>query len=151
MFIFRCNNNLLTSLDLRNGTNESVPNNNFIFSNNPSLTCINVDNATYSTNTWTSFLDPQMFFSENCSLGFDKFESSNFKIYPVPASNEITIDAKTNVIESITLFDITGKEINTFSVDSSIIKIDVSNYAKGTYIFQVKSDKGILNRKIIIN
>ena len=151
LYIFKCFSNQLTSLDLRNGTNSSVPNNNFGFSLNPNLTCINVDNAAYSTNTWTSFLDAQMFFSENCSLGFDEFDFSNFKIYPVPASNEITIDAKTNVIESITLFDIIGKEIYSFSVDSQIIKIDVSNYTKGNYVLQVKSDKGILNRKIIIN
>lgn len=85
------------------------------------------------------------------ALGVDDNLFLLTKIYPVPASNEITIDTKTNVIESITLFDITGKEINTFSVDSPIIKIDVSNYAKGNYILQVKSDKGILNRKIIIN
>ena len=85
------------------------------------------------------------------ALGVDDNLFLLTKIYPVPASNEITIDAKTNVIESITLFDITGKEINTFSVYSQLIKIDVSNYAKGNYILQIKSDKGILNRKIIIN
>ena len=73
------------------------------------------------------------------------------KIYPNPASNEITIDTKTNEIISIRLFDINGRVINSYNVNSSISKIDVSKYAKGTYILQVKSDKGILNKKIIIN
>ncbi|HMC01928.1 MAG TPA: T9SS type A sorting domain-containing protein [Flavobacteriaceae bacterium] len=72
------------------------------------------------------------------------------RIYPVPAHNEITIDAKTSDIESITLFDIRGKKVNTFEVNSSKNTIDVSNYAKGTYILQVKSEEGLLNKKIVI-
>ena len=58
-----CNDNQLTSLDVRNGNNT-----NFTFFKttiNPSLTCINVDNAVYSTANWT-YLDAQQYFSINC-------------------------------------------------------------------------------------
>lgn len=72
------------------------------------------------------------------------------RIYPVPAINEITIDSEIGDIENITLFDLRGKEINSFEANSSIITIDVSNYASGTYILQIKNDKGILNKKIVI-
>ena len=33
--------------------------------NNPNLTCISVDDSTWSTNNWT-FIDPQHYFSNNC-------------------------------------------------------------------------------------
>lgn len=72
------------------------------------------------------------------------------RVYPVPARNEITIDAKSNDIESITLFDILGQKVNSFKVNSQIHTIDVSNLASGTYILQIKTDSGLLNKKIII-
>ena len=65
---FQCGDNLLSSLDIRNGNNQ-----NFYaisMNNNPFLTCIDVDDSTYSTNNWTiamSIIDSQHYFSNNCS------------------------------------------------------------------------------------
>ncbi|VAV83344.1 Internalin-like protein (LPXTG motif) Lmo0331 homolog, partial [hydrothermal vent metagenome] len=60
----RCENNQLTSLNVKNGNNTNVT--TFIATNNPNLTCIEVDNAAYSTANWTN-IDAQTSFSENCS------------------------------------------------------------------------------------
>jgi len=63
-----CHYNQLTSLDVRNGNNDSVIDFNTI--NNPNLTCISVDDATWSTAHWTvanGNIDPQHYFSNNCS------------------------------------------------------------------------------------
>ncbi|MFC4720756.1 T9SS type A sorting domain-containing protein [Geojedonia litorea] len=73
------------------------------------------------------------------------------RIYPIPSSEEITVDTKTVTTESIKLIDFTGKVIKSFEVDTNLNNIDVSNYAKGTYFLQIKTDKGIVNKKIIIN
>ena len=62
-----CDNNQLTSLDLRNGNNYSLA---FYANDNPNLTCINVDDATWSTYNWTVAnynIDSQSYFSNNCS------------------------------------------------------------------------------------
>jgi len=152
LFIFKCASNQLTSLDLRNGTNSSVPNANFIFAGNPNLTCINVDNATYSTNTWTSFLDPQMFFSENCSLGINEFDTTDFKVYPVPASNYISIDSNLIKLENIKLYNLNGKLISSINYlgNNKNHKIDVSSFAKGMYILQIETDNKMIHKKIII-
>ena len=58
-----CEVNQLTSLDLRNGNNQNLL--NFNVTSNPNLTCINVDDVTYSTNNWTN-IDAQHYFSTNC-------------------------------------------------------------------------------------
>jgi len=64
---FFCYSNQLTFLDLRNGNNT-----NFIsldLTNNPNLSCINVDNATWSDATWSvanGDIDVQHYFSNNC-------------------------------------------------------------------------------------
>ncbi len=58
-----CNDNALTSLDVANGNNT-----NFVYfyaENNPNLSCINVDDANYSTTNWTN-IDATASFSETC-------------------------------------------------------------------------------------
>jgi len=62
----KCNANQLTSLDARNGNNQNLL--QFEVINNPNLTCINVDDVTYSTNNWTN-IDAQQYFSTNCNAG----------------------------------------------------------------------------------
>ena len=59
-----CHFNQLTSLDVRNGNNTNFT--NFNVHQNPNLTCINVDNATWSTANWTGGYDSQHYFSNNC-------------------------------------------------------------------------------------
>ena len=63
-----CYDNKLTSLKLRNGNNSNFT--NFISITNPSLKCIDVDDAACSTTNWTfanNNIDAQQNFSTNCS------------------------------------------------------------------------------------
>ena len=63
-----CYDNKLTSLNLRNGNNSNFT--NFISITNPSLKCIDVDDAACSTTNWTfanNNIDAQQYFSTNCS------------------------------------------------------------------------------------
>ena len=60
-----CEQNQLTSLDARNGNNQNLL--QFKVIDNPNLTCINVDDVTYSSNNWTN-IDAQHYFSANCTL-----------------------------------------------------------------------------------
>ena len=60
--------NPLTYLDIRNGDNQNMI--DFLCFDNPNLTCINVDDSTWSTTNWTvsnGNIDPQHYFSNNCS------------------------------------------------------------------------------------
>jgi len=62
-----CNENQLTSLDLRNGNNINMI--QFSTTSNPNLTCINVDDSTWSTVNWAGapfFIASQNYFSTNC-------------------------------------------------------------------------------------
>jgi hypothetical protein len=68
LIYFSCSVNLLTSLDLRNGNNINI----MLYTyDNPNLTCINVDDSTWSTNAWVwlqqaSFIDSLHYFSDDC-------------------------------------------------------------------------------------
>ena len=62
-----CYNNQLSYLDLRNGNNINMA---IYTHDNPNLTCINVDDSTWSTANWTVYdgnIDSQFYFSTNCS------------------------------------------------------------------------------------
>ena len=75
-----CNNNLLTSLDVRNGNNT-----NFIYfdtQDNPNLTCIDVDDSTWSTTNWNN-LDAQHYFSNNCNPSAIQEHTTNKELLKV--------------------------------------------------------------------
>ena len=61
-----CNDNQLTSLDVRNGNNSNITAGFFSATNNPGLTCIDVDDVAYATTNWTS-IDAQTSFSLDCN------------------------------------------------------------------------------------
>jgi len=58
-----CPENQLTALDIQNNSNTLSLNT----INNLNLSCINVDDSTFSANNWTNNIDPQHYFSNNCS------------------------------------------------------------------------------------
>ncbi len=88
-----CSNNQLTTLDLRNGNNMSIEN-RFNAKNNPNLTCISVDNVTWSQNNWSSDISAQTNFSSNCLLN---------SIAEIPQEDKTLVKT----------VDILGKEVKT--------------------------------------
>ena len=74
LFEFNCRNNLLTSLDIRNGNNLALW--YFTSLNNDSLMCINVDDVAYANYAWEK--DNHSTFSDNCNpTGNNQFIYSN--------------------------------------------------------------------------
>jgi Leucine-rich repeat (LRR) protein len=70
LFDVNCSNNQLSYLNIKNNNNSTILGgdyNDMNATNNPNLTCIQVDDITYSTTNWTN-IDPQTSFSENCSI-----------------------------------------------------------------------------------
>ena len=68
LIVLFCPFNQLTSLNVKNGNNINML--YFFVGQNPPLSCINVDDATWSTANWTVanyLIDPQHYFSNNCS------------------------------------------------------------------------------------
>ena len=66
-----CPENQLTELDIRNNSNALTLNT----TNNLTLSCINVDDSTFSANNWINNIDPQHYFSNNCSVTTALYES----------------------------------------------------------------------------
>jgi len=66
---FTCSSNSLTELNLKNGNNTKINKNQLDLRNNPSLSCIQVDNAQYSNTNWLSVVkDPIANYNVDCTV-----------------------------------------------------------------------------------
>ena len=88
-------------------------------------------------------------------LGNTSFMSSNFSVYPNP--NNGTFHIQLNEVVSdfkISIFDVTGKTVytNEFSQNSDLVKeIKIEEeISKGIYFMNIKTNDGLVTKKIII-
>ena len=76
-----CSYNQLTSLDVRIGNNSNWA--MFSCTSNPLLNCINVDDVPYWYSNWSNTIDPQHYFSNNCSGTSVEEHSTNKELLKV--------------------------------------------------------------------
>ena len=74
---------------------------------------------------------------------------NNTVIYPNPTTGQFTISNTQCVIESVEVFDVYGKLLNTMEVNDNTATIDVTNYASGIYFTRIHTDKGIVVKQIV--
>ncbi len=144
--VLNCTVNDLSILNVANGNNVNFS--LFAASDNPNLTCIQVDDATWSTTNWTS-IDPASSFSLDCNYPLAVNEVDlvqDLSIYPNPSSSILTIVLE-NEVNSISIIGSMGNEIQASLSSSNTI--DVSELANGVYILQVETERGIIREKFI--
>ena len=121
--------------------------NDFDARNNPNLTCIEVDDEVWSTANWTN-IDTQTSFSEDCSaMNVDEFNDSVFSMYPNPVSDELIIDF--NEEASYSIVNLNGQILNSGKINQKGNTINVNRLSSGVYFVRVKTDKGIITKKLI--
>lgn len=135
--LIRCGNNQLTSLNVRNGNNLNIS--IFNATNNPLLTCIEVDNETeanagiYPYGNWLK--DSTASFSENCTdiiylpdpnfeqalidLGIDSDETINQRILRTDAEGVIFLDLS-NPTENSNLSNVEGKIADLTGIEAFV-------------------------------
>lgn len=129
-----CNNNKLLNLNLKNGKNNLLNNANIDFRSNLNLSCILVDNATYSNNNWATKKDVTTSYSVSCG---------NPIILP---SNNFTVESKGETCTNSNNgeISITAKEIynyvalvngQPYKFTNNSLKVD--NLASGTYTVSI--------------
>lgn len=73
-----CDNNDLRKLNLKNGNNIKILDKNYSnFKNNPYLSCITVDDISYSSANWTNFKDATQGYNTDCPFSLP---SNNFAV-----------------------------------------------------------------------
>jgi hypothetical protein len=73
---------------------------------------------------------------------------SNVNVYPNPVENTLNVSAG-DVVDSVTIFDLTGREVLRATPNAAAFSLDVSNLNKGLYLVTVKAGKQELNTKLV--
>lgn len=83
--------------------------------------------------------------------GIDGYGSTiPMNIYPNPTNGCLTIDSKTEEIQNVSIYDLSGKMVLQKQPYNKQSHIDLSNKASGTYILRIETEKGISTQKIIL-
>jgi len=81
-------------------------------------------------------------------LARDEFADTSIAVYPNPVKDLLTIAAREN-IQSIQLYDVMGRLIETNLQNSNSINFDFSQKAPGIYFVKINTPKGSKTEKII--
>lgn len=84
----------------------------------------------------------------SCTAGIGDLELNNINMYPNPTSGIINI--KSDDYLSISIFDITGKQIYQSKTALIDHKINLSNHSKGFYFVKIQKNNKVLTEKIIL-
>jgi len=125
--IIDCSSNQLTSLDLKSGNNTTIT--FFNASLNPSLTCIEVDDAAYSATNWT-LIDAQTSFSENCNYNETFVPDDNFEQALIDLgydSGPLDDYVPTANIDGITSLDVSSKGIADLTGIENFMALEILN------------------------
>jgi uncharacterized repeat protein (TIGR01451 family) len=69
-------------------------------------------------------------------------------IYPNPATSAFTVSSSSK-IENIKVFNLLGEEIISNNPNNNQATININQYSSGIYFVQIKTEKGIVMRKIV--
>jgi hypothetical protein len=69
--------------------------------------------------------------------------------YPNPSENRVTISSKFKIINTVTLYDVLGKEVLTLQPNGLSTMIDISNFATGMYIAKISTGSGATNLRLM--
>ncbi|MBC8645390.1 T9SS type A sorting domain-containing protein [Flavobacterium lindanitolerans] len=72
------------------------------------------------------------------ALKVDGFDNANFKYYPNPVNNILTV-SYSEAITGLKLYNMVGQQLITKSVNANETQIDMSNLPAGSYLLEVSS------------
>jgi hypothetical protein len=132
---------MLTRVNLKNGNNTLIT--SFFAIQNPSLTCIEVDDIAYSTTNWTS-IDAGFSFSTNCFTSITTTGNiPNLQVYPNPTPNALTVDLGTvHSSVNITVSNTIGQRVqSTNYTNTQTLDLNLDGLP-GWYFIQIETDNG---------
>lgn len=89
----------------------------------------------------------RMYSNEASVLEIPETTLTNIQLYPNPANTSFKLNKN---VSEISVYDISGKRIETFENYSNETEIDITSYESGVYIVRVTSDSKIQNFKLLI-
>jgi hypothetical protein len=82
------------------------------------------------------------------TAGINEVNGFSVVTYPNPVENTLNVSAG-DVVDSLTIFDLTGREVLRATPNAAAFSLDVSNLNKGLYLVTVKAGEQELNTKLV--
>jgi Leucine-rich repeat (LRR) protein len=142
-------NTALTSLYIKNGSNESTY---LSFTNNPNLTyiCCDATQLTAVQAKVTQYGYTNCVVDAVCSVNAENADTAQeLYIQPNPVADILTLKTNTN-IEKYEIFDNLGRNA-TYTASAPTLEINVSHLPKGVYFIKTYSKNSFLVRKFVKN
>ena len=78
--------------------------------------------------------------------------STKLKIYPNPATGNLTVSSVNFIIQNIALFDLTGNCLfQDCVIDNQNYTLNTSGFSPGVYLLKVETEKKKVVQKIVVN
>ncbi|WP_245539778.1 S8 family serine peptidase [Psychroflexus tropicus] len=86
-----------------------------------------------------------------CTLSSSVFDNAEVTMYPNPVSENLFLELGTSQIsvDKVTVYDITGKQLMTKSMEENSTSINVSNLSSGHYFLLISSGKDTLTKRFV--
>lgn len=131
-----------------------LPNNNGYYYNGTNWTLVAQNIKDISIGKFTETIGYRNN-NDNTDISQDlQIENNHFKIYPIPASENLSIDINKNSINkkiAVALFDYTGKSLLNFeSINKAHIEINLNSYVDGIYLLKLEIENEIITQKITL-
>lgn len=137
-----------------NGIAEGIDNGYFIFTVDPNPSGVNRIDSLEIFAPETDAMSKTIYIAQvEGAFDEDKVESINenveiVRMYPNPAKDYIKIEGEG--LLSVNIYSLTGSEVSTQNIyNNNFTMIDLRGVQSGIYIFVVKTETGVVSRKII--
>ncbi|OBQ54183.1 T9SS type A sorting domain-containing protein [Tamlana sp. s12] len=90
----------------------------------------------------------ELFIYPDATLSTDAIEFENFKYFPNPVVNTLTVQAK-NSISNISIINIVGQEVKRFTPNTMKSTVDMNDLKNGIYFVKVSIDTAVKTFKVI--
>lgn len=89
--------------------------------------------------------------TEECTIGIgEEVVNYNVSIYPNPSSSDVNFISNEEMIQSLDIVDIAGRNIRTVEVNSNQYKLDRNDLSNGVYFVNMHFEAGSMTRKLIL-
>ena len=87
----------------------------------------------------------------NFTLGNSKFETDSFSMYPNPAKDQLSFQFPTYINKgTIKIYDALGRVVNLQEISATDMKVQLQNFATGTYLVVVRTDFGNSTQTLLV-
>lgn len=81
-------------------------------------------------------------FGNEAPLSIDDFTDSKFLIYPNPVKETVNINNSSNQTVTVTIYDVSGKKLQTHTLKNKVSTINVKALRKGLYFVVFENEAG---------